>query len=126
MLQKAKMVKKARKALESMYEGICDIVEHKKVKKSNGATVSEDVKVLEKEPCRLSFKTITSTNPTDTGASALNQTTTLFINPDIKIKAGSKIVVSQNNVTNEYKQSGEPAIYDTHQEIILESFKEWS
>lgn len=126
MLQKAKMVKKSRKALESMYEGTCDIVEHKKVKKSNGATVSEDVKVLEKEPCRLSFKTITSTNPTDVGASALKQTTTLFINPDVKIKAGSKIVVTQNNVTTEYKQSGEPAMYDTHQEIILELFKGWS
>lgn len=126
MLQKAKMVKKARKAFESMYEGTCDIVEHKKVKKSNGATVSEDVKVLEKEPCRLSFKTITSTNPTDIGASSLKQTTTLFINPDVKIKAGSKLVVTQNNITNEYKQSGEPAMYDTHQEIILELFKGWS
>lgn len=126
MLQKAKMVKKARKALESMYEGTCDIVEHKKVKKSNGATVSEDVKVLEKEPCRLSFKTITSTNPTDTGASALKQTTTLFINPDVKIAPGSKIIVTQNNVTTEYKQSSEPAMYDTHQEIILDIFKEWS
>ena len=126
MLQKAKMVKKARKALESMYEGTCDIVEHKKVKKSNGATVFEDVKLLEKEPCRLSFKTITSTNPTNTGASALKQTTTLFINPDVKIAPGSKIIVTQNNVTTEYKQSGEPAMYDTHQEIILDIFKEWS
>lgn len=126
MLQKAKMVKKARKALESMYEGTCDIVEHKKVKKSNGATVFEDVKLLEKEPCRLSFKTITSTNPTDTGASALKQTTTLFINPDVKIAPGSKIIVTQNNVTTEYKQSSEPAMYDTHQEIILDIFKEWS
>jgi hypothetical protein len=126
MLQKAKMVKKARKALESMYEGTCDIVEHKKVKKSNGATVSEDVKLLEKEPCRLSFKTITSTNPTDTGASALKQTTTLFINPDVKIAPGSKIIVTQNNVTTEFKQSGEPAMYDTHQEIILDIFKGWS
>ena len=126
MLQKAKMVKKARKALESMYEVTCDIFEHKKIKKSNGATVSEDVKLLEKEPCRLSFKTITSTNPTDTGASALKQTTTLFINPDVKIAPGSKIIVTQNNVTTEYKQSGEPAMYDTHQEIILDIFKGWS
>ena len=126
MLQKAKMVKKAKKALESMYEGICDVVEHKKVKKSNGATIFDDVKVLEKEPCRLSFRTITSTNPADVGASALNQTTTLFINPDVKIKAGSKIVVTQNNVTAEYKRSGEPAMYQTHQEIILELFKGWS
>lgn len=126
MLQKAKMVKKARKALESLYDGTCNIIEHQKIKKANKSTGFQDVTVLENEPCRLSFKTITSTNQTDVGASALKQTTTLFINPDIKIKAGSKIVVTQNNITNEYKQSGEPAMYDTHQEIILELFKGWA
>lgn len=126
MLQKIKVVKKARKALESLYGGTCNIIEHQKIKKANKSTGFQDVTVLENEPCRLSFKTITSTNPTDVGASALKQTTTLFINPDVKIAPGSKIVVTQNNVTNEYKQSGEPALYDTHQEIILELFKGWS
>lgn len=124
MLQKNKMV---RKAIESLYQGTCDIIEHKKIKKSNGSTGFQDVKVLEKEPCRLSFKTIISTNPTDVGASELTQTTTLFISPDVKIKPGSKIVVTQNNVTKEYKQSGEPAMYlNTHQEIMLELFDRWS
>lgn len=126
MLQKAKMVKKARKSLESMFEGTCDIVEHKKVKKSNGATVSEDVKVLEKKPCRLSFKSIGSTDQAENAASAVIQVTTLFISPDIVIKPGSKIIVTQNSRTTEYKQSGEPAMYDTHQEIILELFKGWA
>lgn len=123
MFQKNKMV---RKAIESLYQGTCDIVEHKKVKKPNGSTGFQDIKVLEKESCRLSFKVITSTNPTDVGTSELTQTTTLFISPDVKIKPGSKIVVTQNNVTKEYKQSGEPAIYSTHQEIILELFDRWS
>ena len=123
MLQKNKMV---RKVIESLYQGTCDVVEHKKVKKPNGSTGFQDVKVLEKEPCRLSFKTIISTNPTDVGASELTQTTTLFISPDVKITPGSKIIVTQNGKTREYKQSGEPAIYSTHQEIILELFDRWS
>ena len=54
------------------------------------------------------------------------QTTTLFISPDVVIEPGSKIVVTQNGKTVAYKQSGEPALYNTHQEIILELFERWA
>lgn len=126
MLQKTKMVKKMKKSLELLYDGICKIVEYKKVKKSNGATVFEEVVAFEDIPCRLSFKAITSINQTDTNASDLKQVATLFINPDIVINPGSKIVVTQNNKKAEYKHSGEPALYNSHQEIILELFDGWS
>lgn len=127
MLQKIKMVKKARKAVESLYEGTCNVIEHQKVKQKNGATTFEDITVLKNQPCRLSFKAINSINQNENNLSSeITQVTILFINPDIKIKPGSKIVVTQNDVTKEYKQSGEPAIYATHQEIILELFKRWS
>lgn len=126
MLQKTKMVKKMKKSLELLYDGICKVVEYKKVKKSNGATVFEEVVIFEDIPCRLSFKAITSANQTDSNASDLKQVATLFINPNIVIKPGSKIIVIQNNKTTEYKHSGEPALYDTHQEIILELFDGWS
>lgn len=126
MLQKAKMVKKARTALESLYDGTCNIIEHQKIKKANKSTGFQDVTVLENEPCRLSFKTIGSTIQAENAASAVIQVTILFISPDIVIKPGSKIVVTQNNITTEYANSGEGAMYDTHQEIILELFKGWS
>lgn len=120
------MVKQARKAFESIYDGTCDVIEHQKYQKPNKSTAFREVTVLENEPCRLSFKTIGSTTSTENTASAVMQTTTLFISPDVVIEPGSKIVVTQNGKTVAYKQSGEPALYNTHQEIILELFERWA
>jgi len=44
----------------------------------------------------------------------------LFINPDIKIKPGSIIEVTQYGATRKFIRSGEPFIYETHQEIVLQ------
>lgn len=125
MLPKNGLVK-ARKAIESFYDGKCTITEHQKVKLANKSTGFEDVVVLEDEPCRLSFKSVTATNQTDTAASTVVQVTKLFLAPEIEVKPGSKLTVTQNDVTTEYQNSGKPAVYATHQEIILELFKGWS
>lgn len=125
MLSKTKMVK-ARKAIESLYDGKCTITEHQKVKKENKSTGFQDVVVLTDEPCRLSFNTINHTNQTDTAASAVVQITKVFLAPEIQVKPGSKLTITQNGVTTEYKSSGEPAFYSTHQEIVLELFKGWA
>lgn len=114
-----------RKALEMLYEGTCSIIGYEKIKRENGSTGFSEVIKHENQPCRLSFEKITGTNMKD-GAAQVSQTTKLFISPDVVIDAGSKLVVTQNGITTEYKRSGEPAIYDTHQEIILELFKGWA
>lgn len=124
MLPKNKMVK-ARKALESLYDGKCTITEHQKVQRENKSTGFEDVVVLQDQPCRLSFSTISSTNETDT-ASHLVQAVKVFLAPDIVVKAGSKLDITQNGQMTSYKASGVPALYDTHQEIVLELFKGWA
>lgn len=116
---------KAREAIESLYDGKCTITEHQKIKKENKSTGFQDVVVLADEPCRLSFKTITNTNQTDTAAS-VTQVVKVFLSPDIQVKPGSKLTIRQNDVTTEYKSSGEPAFYSTHQEIVLELFKGWA
>ncbi len=120
------MVTKARKAVESLYDGKCTVTEHQKITKENKSTGFVDVVTLEDQPCRLSYRTIANTNQLGNAASAVIQVTVLFISPDIEIKPGSKITVTQNNVTTNYQQSGKPAIYDTHQEIMLDLFKGWS
>ena len=125
MLSQTKVVK-ARKAIESLYDGICTITEHQKVKKENKSTGFQDVVVLEDIACRLSFKTSNNTNQTDTGASTVTQITKVFLAPEIQVKPGSKLTITQNGVTTEYKSSGQPAIYSTHQEIVLELFKGWA
>ena len=114
-----------RKAIEKMYIGTCTIIEHQKVKKENKSTGFQEVVVLENQPCKLSFEKITNTNQTQTAALVV-QTAKVLIAPEIQIKPGSKLTITQNNVTTEFKNSGEPAMFGSHQEIILELFKGWS
>ena len=124
MLQKIKVVK-ARKAVESLYDGRCTITEYQKVKKENKSTGFDEVVVLENIPCRMSYKSVNPTNQTDT-AGAVTQGITVYLSPDVLVKPGSKLTITQNDVTSEYKSSGKPAVYSTHQEVSLELFKGWS
>ena len=124
MLQKIKMVK-ARKAVESLYDGICTISEYTKIKKENKSTAFGEIVILENQPCRMSFKTVNPTNQTDT-VGVVTQAITVYMSPDILVKPGSKLTITQNGVTSEYQCSGKSAIYSTHQEIPLELFKGWS
>jgi len=123
MLSKTKVV---RKAIESLYIGKCTVTEHQKVKKSNGSTGFSDVAVLEDQACRLSFNTVQTITQNEDGSASEVQTVTLFISPDVRIAPGSKITVTQNGVTEDYMQSGEPAMHTNHQEIPLELYRERS
>jgi hypothetical protein len=124
MLPKNAVVK-ARKAFESLYTGQCTVTEYQEYIKPNKSTGHREVQVLEGQPCRLSFSNAKTTSPTET-ASQLVQTIKVFLAPEIRIAAGSKLTITQNGVTTEYKNSGEPAFYETHQEIMLELFKGWA
>jgi hypothetical protein len=50
--------------------------------------------------------------------------TKLFLAPEIVVKPGSKLKVTQAGRTECYVRSGEPAVYGSHQEIVLELWKE--
>ena len=50
----------------------------------------------------------------------------LFIAPEVEIKSGSKIIVAHCGKTTEYTRSGVPGMHATHQEIMLDLFKEWA
>ncbi|MDO0133264.1 hypothetical protein KLN18_19670 [Clostridioides difficile] len=114
------MVNRTRKAIEMMYRDKCTIVEYQPIKDPiTKRTNNKEVVVLENQPCKLSYKNTTSA--TDGKVAKLTQTIKLFISPNIEIKAGSKLIITnQNNITKEYVRSGESAIYPNHQEIILE------
>ncbi|MDE5588721.1 MAG: hypothetical protein K2J60_06220 [Acetatifactor sp.] len=116
----------ARRAVESTYEGVATVTVHKK--ETDGRTGLAnwiDAVVLDDQPCRVSFSSISAVTQTESAA-AVGQTVKLFISPDICIKPGSKITVTQSGVTTDYTYSGVPAVYATHQEIMLDLFKEWS
>lgn len=116
----------ARKAIESTYEGVATVSEYQKVKdEESGLTTHKPVIVLENQPCKLSFENLQTAKQSESAASVA-QTTKLFISPDIVIKPGSKITVTQAGVTTNYTYSGIPAVYDTHQEIVLDLFERWT
>ncbi len=82
-------------------------------------------------PCKLSATSRPSSksikSAENTGyKNKITQSVKLFVAPEINVKTGSKVVVNQNNITREYSRSGEPIIYDTHQEIAIDLIERYS
>lgn len=114
----------ARKNIEKQYDSECTIYELKP-KVINNITKDVETEVFKNEKCRISFEDIYVNTQTDTEAKKV-QKIKLFIAPELKIKPGSLIIVTGRGRTTKYKNSGMPAVYDTHQEIILELWKGWA
>ncbi len=116
----------ARRAMELLYEHTCTVIEYRKVKNPvTKITEMKEIAVLENQPCKLSFFTSKAANQTES-ANQVTQVIKLFVAPEIIIKEGSKLVITHNGKVSEYKNSGVPSIFPTHQEIVLELFKGWS
>ena len=110
--------------LAALWTGKCTIYEYQDVVHPNTyQTTQELVAVLENEPCRLSYNREQATNIAN-GAAVVSQSITLFIRPDLVIKPGSVIEITQHGVTEKYKGSGKPAVYCNHQEIVLKLYED--
>ena len=110
--------------LATLWTGKCTIYEYKDVTDPvTFQTTQKEVPVLTDEPCRLSYNFEQATN-IRSGAAVVSQSITLFIRPDLVIRPGSVIEITQNNVTEKYKGSGKPAIYSNHQQIILQLYED--
>jgi len=113
-----------RAAIESTYEGTSNIFEKQPYKDPDTKVTSQRlVKVVENQPCHLSFSSTPATDDTET-VSELRQVIKLFLAPEIVVKPGSKIEITQAGRTEFYSGSGQPAVYGSHQEIVLELWKE--
>lgn len=111
--------------IERLYNGKCTVTEYRDQKDPiTKVTRKQEIPSIIEQPCRLSYKNILSTK--QDGAPIVKQSVKLFISPNVQIKPGSKITVTQNGITRDYQSSGEPAVYSTHQEIVLELFKGWA
>ena len=115
----------ARKAVEKRYEGVCSVIEYQKYTRENRSTGYREMPVAENLPCRLSYRRKTAVDQTEGGA-AVSQEITVFLAPETEIKPGSKLIITQNGITEEYQCSGKPAVYQTHQEVCLEIFEGWA
>lgn len=112
--------KAARKAIERTYIGVMTVLEYKSIKDPvTKITRTQWVIVLENQPCNLSFENITTAVQTE-AAATISQAVKVLVSPDVTIKPGSRLKITQNGVTTEYTSSGIPAVYPTHQEIMLE------
>ena len=109
----SEILKSAREAIHSMWDGLCTAFENKNSKNKYGIVSSEKVEFCRDVPCRLSFKTISQADQTGLGAN-VSQVVKLFISPEVYIPPGSTIEVTQNNVTRKYKHSGISAVYTNH------------
>lgn len=110
--------------LSALWIGKCTIYEYQPVTdQETYQTVHNLVAVFENEPCRLSYQKEQSTDISN-GAAIISQSITLFIRPDITVKEGSVIEITQHGVTTKYKGSGKPTIYTNHQEIVLELYED--
>lgn len=113
------VLKSAKDAIKSMWNGLCTIYKNEKSKNKYGIVAFKKVEIYKNEPCHLSFKNISQAEQTGLGAN-VSQVVKLFISPEVYIPPGSTIEVTQNNVTKRYKHSGISAVYTNHQEIVLE------
>ena len=122
------MVNAYRKALQSLWTGVCTVyvrVPSPTPDPATGRTVWAVEAVAEAVPCRLSFETLSETQD-ESSAAKVTQSVKLFLDPAVPLPAGSKLTVTQNGVTGEYVPSGEAAVYSTHIEVPLELFVRWA
>lgn len=116
------------KILQILYKDICNIYEYRNIKEGS-ITKQELVCIKENVPCKMSFynsATSTSDNKKEIANCTLNQKIKIFLQKDIKIKAGSMIEIIRNEDATLYKNSSKALIYSNHQEIMLSIYNEKS
>jgi hypothetical protein len=112
-----------RRAVERLYDGRATVEEARKEKNAKNITVLLWAVVAQDVPCRVSYKTLAPAGRSDT-ADSVAQAITLFTAPEIDIKPGSRVTVTQRGRTMRFSCSGIPAAYYSHQEIPLARWEE--
>lgn len=106
-------------ALQKLWIGSATIYEYQEVTDPDTfQTTTKPVAIAQDEPCRLSYSTIPVT--TVNGVAEVEQVIKLFIRPDLTIRAGSLIEITQHERTNKFRRASTPAVYTNHQEVVLE------
>lgn len=84
--------------------------------------------VVTDEPCRVSYENHMhgSLVNVDKGVTNIEQEIILFIRPDLEVKPGSIIEVTQHGRTTKYKGSNKTSLYTNHQEISLELYEDYA
>lgn len=122
-IQKARAAHRA--AVELLYEDTCSIYERQSVRdETTKITRQQEVLIQEALPCKLSFESLDTTSMQE-GAAKQAVSVKLFLAPDIPVREGSRLLVTHRGIETAYQRSGVPAVYATHQEVMLEPFERW-
>lgn len=117
MLEKNTLVR--QKALERLYDGVCNVIDQREIIDEDGISHFEDTVTAENVLCRVSIGSSPIAVTTE-NATTVNQTITLFCAPDVPLKKGAQIEVTQYGITSRYKCAGVPAVYDVFQSVEME------
>ena len=119
------MVNHHRKALEQLWRDRCTIyVQAESTDHITHLTDFDEKPLIQNQPCKLSFETLTSTSGDELPIVA--QSVKLFLSSDVVLPAGCKIVVTRRNKPDTplaFAKSGEAGVFTDHQEIILTLWK---
>lgn len=112
--------KQTRKAIESLYDCTCNITGGKEKIKD---PVTKETKLIpkikyEKQSCKVSKQSLSKNNQTDT-VNQIVYELKLFIAPELEIKQGDTVEVTNQFGNKEIYKAGEGFSYNTHQEVIL-------
>lgn len=115
-----------RKAIQRLYRGTCTVKVMEDVTNPiSKITKQKEVTKFENEPCKLSYIKQTTTS-SDGGPAIISQTIKLSLAPELEVPPGSKIIVTQDGVTEVFTRSSKPEVHMDHQHINLDLFKEYA
>ena len=105
---------KMRKACESMYDHVCDVVVSEEITDENGVTSFRDSVRYTNIPCHVS-QTANRANENG-GKNDLVSEISVFLSNEFDVPAGCRIIWGNR----EYKSSSITRIYPVYQQIMLE------
>lgn len=117
----------ARKGIEMLYNCKCTIENVAEVEDAQTGITSQSWEIVALDIlCKRSIKNIAAAD-TENNVAVVTKQIKLFLAPEIEVKAGSRISVTDiHGFTEYYKSTGKPAIFHNHQEVILETVERWA
>lgn len=114
-------MKNVESALKKLWKGRCSITDIVNWEDDRGITKCCKRITAENVPCRISYKTYKRDRAGESkeNVNELSREVRLITDKNVSIKAGCRISVEQNGMKREFEAAGIPAVYSTHQEVMI-------
>ncbi len=122
------MVEKMKKAIEPLYTETCTVYE-REAELEDRRTVFKETVRYENIPCRVSMKAYLfgeNAGSEKKGYLNVGKKAKIFVPPEYEIKPGSRIEVKSNGKSVVYAKSGQMSFYASHNEVTVETEKNFA